>query len=267
MSGGWGRMLWSGLLLGLISVAGSAAALHVWWPPAAAAICPVCYGFERLNGRVWVEPSLAPAKREHLLKALGQARGDAARLFGELRADPVILVCARMECDRALGGNGLRAISSGWHVIRVAPHGMSTVVLTHEIAHAEMRWRVGPLAVLSGRYPAWFDEGLAVLVSRDPGFLEVDGLGAPRCKREWSDGLAGELPRSGLPWAPAAVDARASYGRAACRAAQWYASAGRDGLLQLIDEIRGGEKLEVALARDRSRRLPRGPSTFALAVQ
>lgn len=245
------------LVLGLLITALGSAVLWLSVNPAiGASLCPQCFGLEHLQGRVWVEKSMGERERERLLKGLSEARAAVSSFFGDLAADPMILVCAREECDQRLGGRGTRAVTFGWHIVRVSPRGRSATVLAHELAHTEFHQRAGAAAFLRGRYPAWFDEGLAVLISRDPRFLEVGGLGAPRCKGNWTEAQMASLPQSVWQWMREAGETRDLYTRAACIVARWYAGAGRDGLMELIAELRVGADFDEAFARDRGRRLP-----------
>lgn len=262
MSGTLRRSRRLGLVIALailIAALGSALTWLAANPAIAGTLCPPCFGLAHLDGRIWVEPSLGAGERERLINSLAEARAAVSSVFGNLATDPVLLVCASEKCDRRLGGRGTRAVAFGWHIVRVSPRGRNVVVLAHELSHTEFHWRTGAWALVSGRYPAWFDEGLAVLISRDPRFLEVGGVGAPRCKGNWDESEMAALPRSVWQWMREAGETRDLYSRAACIVARWYAAAGRDGLMELIEELRGGADFDAAFARDRGRRLPRPP--------
>lgn len=250
--------LWSSIAALLIAAAG----VSTWLaanPAIAAFLCPACFGLERLDGRIYVERSLKERDRVRLQEQLAAARRNVSDVLGTLRADPVLLVCASEACDRSLGGRGTRAAAYGWHFARVSPRGRNAAVLAHELTHTEFHWRVGARAMLTGAFPAWFDEGLAVLISRDPRFLDISAGGSPRCKGEWSEQELADLPQSVWQWMREAGETRNLYTRAACMVARWYAAVGRQGLLELIGELAAGEDFATAFARDRSRRLPAAP--------
>lgn len=225
-------------------------------PVVAAYLCPACFGFEEIAPRIHVESVLSAAERVRLLEHLGQARSAIKGVFGALESDPAILVCAREDCDRRFGGGGTRGVTFGWHIVQIAPRGRNAVVLTHELAHAEFHRRAGFKALASASYPAWFDEGLAVLLSRDARFVDASGVGAPRCRGNWGEEEVAQLPSSMGQWMRELGDNRSLYTRAACKVARWYAAAGREGLLAFIDDLRDGVGFETAFARDHARRLP-----------
>lgn len=228
-------------------------------------VCPRCFGFENIAGNVWVDPHLSAADRIEFLQNLSVAQWRVASVYGKLESDPVVLVCARRDCDRSFS-NTMQAVNSGWQVVNVGSRGRSATVLTHELAHAELQKRAGLRAYLSRAYPAWFDEGLAVLISRDERFLETAGFGPPRCKVE-RGATDQNLPERAVDWITAAGNSAFVYGTAACRVAHWYTASGRNGLLAMIDELREGEPFAVAFARDRARRLPSVRSSIAQADQ
>lgn len=147
------------------------------------------------------------------------------------------MVCVSDECDRRLGGKGAKARAFGDRFIHVSPAGRDTVFLAHERTHIETHARIGSWALMRGRLPAWFDEGLAVIVSGDDRAKPDIGPDGPVCP----------LPQSPLPqgmrdWGrEAGQHDRPIYRLAACQVLAWLdAHPGEDVIPKLLDNIRTG---------------------------
>lgn len=215
-----------------------AAGLGAWlapgmaWRPLAAAVCPGCFGLERRGPGLAVERG-APegwAAGLELRLAEGQARALAA--LGPGGPAPVILACRRADCAERLGLGGARAATlslPGLAVVLVGPAGAEPVALAHEFAHVRLNALAGLPAVLTGRFPAWLNEGLAVLASDDPLHL-APGFGPARCRAPPEPRIAGPFA-----FARAARQAPWLYAAAACAALQAEARAG--GRAALLDAI------------------------------
>lgn len=247
----WGLLVFILSAVGVLTGAG-------WWlsgnPVLVAMFCPSCFGFERLSDRVFIEPGITVMERRRLESDLAAAGRRVGDMYGTLQARPVVLVCYSKACDRRIGGKGARAATYGWHVIRVSPRGSNTVILAHELAHAEFHYRVGWIAMLTSAYPAWFDEGLAVLVSRDPRSLRLSRLQAPRCRVVMAPEEVARLPRTPWDWSSEMWRTRDLYEKAACAVARWYQAAGREGVLSLIEDLRSGARFATAFEKKSARR-------------
>ncbi|MCO4054640.1 MAG: hypothetical protein HEQ16_11440 [Bosea sp.] len=126
-------------------------------------------------------------------------------------------------------------------IIRLAPRGLNLTILTHEFSHVELHRRIGVLKLLRGAIPAWFDEGVAVIVSDDERYLNPGATAHDRCKRE----VARPLPVSAFVWAPEAGKDPMLYADAACLAVRWMdINGGRDGVLRQIDAIAEGQDFQ-----------------------
>lgn len=251
---GRNRWLLIGALAGLVLLAIVSAGIWLAVNPILAAyLCPSCFGFQNVAGQVWVEPRLTAAERRQLTTDLAEARKRVSAMYGAVEAQPVVLVCGSDDCDRRIGGKGARGATYGWHVVRIAPRGRSAAVLAHELAHAELHQRIGWWGLMMGTYPAWFDEGLAVLVSRDTRILDFSRVSAPRCRVVMSDADVAKLPRTSAQWSEQMWKSRDLYERAGCAVARWYQSAGRQGVMALVEDVRGGRDFDAAFAARKGR--------------
>ena len=216
-----------------VLLAGAAAFMAWTYPALAAAVCAPCTGMERAGPRLVVDPAMPQAQRARLTTTRAAARRKVVDFFGTAspRLDrTVVVACSTAACDRRMGGRGARATTLTTPfltAIRAGPRGQDETILTHELAHVEIHARAGLRRQISGDLPAWFDEGLAVIVSGDeryvPGGKPVD------C----GDGAA--LPASPFDWAPASGRDPDLYAHAACRVLRWMREhGGREAVLRAL---------------------------------
>src|SRR5690348_2816649 len=136
--------------------------------PLEAAACPRCFGMEKLADGVYAESAMPQAARQDTLLLLAAAEDRVAKFYSGMQHVPRVLVCATPACYQRIGGGGTRVGSIGTFALMVSPQGDDVVLLSHELSHVELHGRVGVLRMSAGAVPAWFDEGVAVLVSDDP---------------------------------------------------------------------------------------------------
>lgn len=199
---------------------------------------------ERLTPNLVVDSGMSPATRDQL-KSDAEAAEAKVRLFYDVFARrPVLVACSTEYCDRRLGGRGARAITMSTPfatIIRVSPRGLNTTILAHEFSHVELHHRIGVWKLLRGAIPAWFDEGIAVIVSGDDRYLKPGATAQDQCKRE----VARPLPISAFVWGPEAGKDPMLYADAACLVLRWMdINGGRDGLLHQIDAIADGQTFQ-----------------------
>ncbi len=199
-------------------------ALLWFYPVLAGGICPHCFGLEHVTPTLYVEAEMSPAARQALIAMTTKAQEQVAQFYPKRRAHIRILACVTTACNRRLGGRGAAAVTYSLGplaIVRVAPRGLNETILAHELAHTETHARLGALGQIRDQMPAWFDEGLSVLISDDPRYLNP-GIGVDRCKAL----PASDLPASPFEWAPRAARDNGLYAQAACAVLIWAAHKG-----------------------------------------
>jgi hypothetical protein len=229
---------------GIVAVAVAAAltAATFWFMPVALAyLCPACFGFELLGGKLYIEAGMPAEARARLLAAVDEGEKKVALAYGELWRAPLVLACFTASCDRRIGGRGARGVAYGEVLLRLSPLGLDPVIIGHERSHIEFHARLGFWLLLTEAVPAWFDEGLAVIVADDARYLLPGKPGTDRCRGD----PEGPLPVSRREWGPSAGRDPQLYARAACRVWRWMnANNGMSGVLALIDQLRAGKSFE-----------------------
>lgn len=228
------RWLWRSIA-GLVAVLVAAVAgLAVAYPVAAAAACPGCYGLTEAAPGVYVDDAATAEQRRDMVEMVAAARQRVRAFLGDTRSSPRILICLSAGCYARIGGGGEKGQTLRDRVVALSPDGATVVIASHEMVHAELFERLGSRY---GDVPAWFHEGLAVLVSDDRRYL----TGAPageRCPIDHADALA--ATRAAMPRSPDL------YRDGACVVDRWVAThGGADAVRDLIRRLRAGEPFAV----------------------
>ncbi|WP_124602877.1 hypothetical protein [Burkholderia sp. Bp8963] len=210
-----------------------------------ATICTACFGMERAGPGLIVDREMPAKIRDALSTNAMEAETRVRGFYGTFDRAPTIVACSTDECDRRMGGRGALAstsITPLGTITRVSPRGQTPTILAHEFSHVELHRRIGWWKLANGVMPAWFDEGVAVIVSDDNRYLNAGTTPAERCVRDSES----SLPSSPAEWGPRAGKDRMIYADAACRVLRWMEThGGRDGLLKAIDAASDGDTLDL----------------------
>lgn len=205
------------------------------YPAVSATICTACYGMRHAGPGLIVDRDMPAEMHDLLLANSEEAESRVRGFYGAFESAPVIVACSTDACDRRMGGRGALALTTTTPfgaITRVSPRGQTTTILAHEFSHVALHRRIGWWRLANGAMPAWFDEGIAVIVSDDHRYLNPGTTAAERCVRD----SGSPLPSSPAEWGPQAGKDRMIYADAACRVLRWMdAHGGRDGLLKAID--------------------------------
>ncbi|MGI9451777.1 MAG: hypothetical protein ACR2QH_14235, partial [Geminicoccaceae bacterium] len=233
------RALKWGLIGSAILLFGGAG-LFVYDEPAAGMyVCPGCYGFEAVGSRLYADRAMDADAILTFDADLGEGLARVESFFGQTRSDPYVFVCSSEACNARMDYRGSKAKAFGSSFILVFAQGRSAEFLAHELSHIELHHRIGLRRGFSGAIPAWFDEGLATVISRDSRFVGVGPGGEPTCIAEPD----GPLPTHFREWGKVAGKKdRPVYAMAACAVIRWMKeNGGRQGVLDTIDRVAQGE--------------------------
>ena len=126
-------------------------------------------GMEMIAPKVYVTPQMPMEMRDTLLLHLQKASRRIDSFFGSKQAQPIVIAGHDLQAIRYFGAanarTGLTHLSITGAYIVLAPEGINTDVLAHELCHAELMARVGWWN-RTFEIPAWFDEGLAMLLDK-----------------------------------------------------------------------------------------------------
>ena len=222
--------------LGFIATAAAAAAAL---PGPQRALCPQCYGLSPIGGGIFTD---APHEADRLRALVETANRSVEVFFGTRGAAPRIILCTEAPCHQTFGSKP-RGLTFGYHLVLIAPKGINRTIVTHELVHAELHRFMDIGDLWHQRFPAWFDEGLATLLSDDdridpaPPAADIAWIKSARNFRDW-----GRFIREREDWRPA-------YSAAAAAVGEIEARIGRYGLMDLIRDVAAGTDFDTALAR------------------
>lgn len=232
------RWRWALFGLGAL-IAGGAGAVALAEPAVAALVCPSCYGFAAIGPRLYADPAMTEDARVMLRRTVAEAPARLALFFGPAASTPRVLACASTACQARIRGGGARGMAYGAFGLRLSPAGLEPTIVVHELTHMELAAHLGLRQMAAGSVPAWFDEGVAVIVSDDPRYLDHDAEGAPRCRA----GLDGPVPDDPRAFRHSGKAAYPLYARAACRVLTWMNRAGGPPAIgHLVDAVGKGAR-------------------------
>jgi hypothetical protein len=211
------------------------------FPAAVAAVCPQCFGFQRLERGVYVQRGMTADEKANAADVIKKANQRIRDFYGEQRGRATVLICATEPCYRRLRGGGSRGIAVYDRVLMLSPQGINETIAAHELSHIELHRRVGAWKIFRDTVPTWFDEGLAVVVSDDPRYLAPPGS-ADRCLARTQQ----PLPETLRDWLSEVYDAE-PYAVAACRVHEWLAAKGGPAAaVRLAQRLREGASFDEA---------------------
>ncbi len=203
------------------------------YPIYPALICPGCFGFEEVSDNFYIQSNLPEQKRKEIAEIYDIAQIRISAVLGPIQSKPVIFACSDEAKFLGLGGGKER-----WRVLTQAavifsPRGLNVSSMGHTLSHMELKQQVGA-SYSNTAIPAWFDEGLAVLVSKDERYT-----GEPK------DGEMTELDvqalKTSAEWDDAISNGKNVYGPSYRIVKRWFDKAGQAGVTELISRVKNRE--------------------------
>lgn len=180
-----------------------------------------------------------------MIHLLGAAEHRIKEFYGSARYRPRVLVCATSQCIRRFGGNNGSTGSIGSLVLLLSSQSINIIDISHQLALIELQGRMGMFHMFMGSVPAWFEEGVAVLVSDDPQFIATPPNKRDRCLADPNN----DLPVQMSNWRRKADSDPSLYASAACRVDRWMlARGGSMAVVRLLDRIAHGGSFKHAYA-------------------
>lgn len=203
---------------------------------------PAWFGMEEIAPDIYVDKDMSTDARGEFQSELELAKERVSHFFGSLTTHPEIFCCSTEGCYKSFGGSTSKGKAFGDKGILMSPRGIDVIFLSHELSHIELHHRIGELRSWK-EVPAWFDEGLAVLVSQDPRYTEKIW------RKETENGnLAPQLTEleSNRQWLRAVKEKKWAYGTARREVENWYQKVGAEGLHKLIEKVKADEDFHSA---------------------
>lgn len=200
-----------------------AAAGFVLWAAAAhggslsAGACPTCFGFEQIGNNIYLEKGANASQIQNALNYEKTAISDVRKFFPDFKAGQRTLVCYSLKCEENLGITKAKANTYRTWLVVVSSRGFEQTFFTHEYSHVALHEISGIGLNPMGIFPVWFDEGLAVIISKDKRYINPDKTGLERC----IDKDIKNVPNLQTQWGAYVSKDLMVYSRSACRVSLW----------------------------------------------
>lgn len=235
-------------LLAILALSCTASAYVLYSEPHLRAyLCPACSGFDEVAPRIYADSRASAAQIATALHSFATAEALVQQAYPDRAADPIWLMCLSGACGLDTVPRP-RAITYMDRFVFVYPEGATPTIVAHELAHTELHARLGTSRrLLSQPVPTWFDEGLAVLLSQDPRYLDITNGEVTGCKTgNWPEPPADQRTFRRR----AASEAVALYTASACLVIGWLADKGGvTAIPALLRDIRSGDMVVKRLSR------------------
>ncbi len=235
------KFILSVLSIILCSSAVAAAAI----PGPQRAIAPTWFGFHQLAPNIYASIKLKPEELAPLISEIEHSTTAISAFYNQplftSSIFPRIILCPKDTCDAAFGVTKSRGIAYGSLLIRLNEKGLNRTIATHELSHIALKQRVGRIRAFFGAVPAWFDEGLAVLLSNDERFNKKFPPTAALYLRQTGSFRTWDKSKKALGW-------KNAYGGSMELVRELQKEIGREGVLAILDNLNRGQDFETALS-------------------
>ena len=207
---------------------------------------PCRASFEKISDNVYVNRYYA-GNRDEIAKLIEEAKSRDTDFFGSLKClDHTVIIIYDDEIFLSkLGGDHdtmtvLFPVKKSY--ISVSTEYLTVDILAHELTHAELYERLSCKGLL--QIPTWFNEGIAL----QNDYREQYGPEAWAEQTENGKNIVAheDMDTAAEFYSGTKEDRRFHYLNAKHDVAEWLENHGRQGLLDLIDKLNGGEDFHVA---------------------
>lgn len=174
--------------------------------------CHSCFGLVGYRD-FYTDLPISGERRDEIVEMIQAARRRVRQIYPDASVDPDLIICQTLECDRRAGIEGNKGRTSWESVVFIAHNSIEIINLSHELAHVAFEESYGSTGIRTGQIPAWFNEGLAVIVSGDLQMIPKSEIQEEICRQ-----LAIlDLPVSLSDWMTQARTDHKLYMKATCR--------------------------------------------------
>ncbi len=203
-------------------------------------MAPGWFGFDEIAPNIFAPPEMAESSRTAAVSMILSSENRVSAYFGYSINRPKIVLCPTGLCNQVFGKKATRGVAYGKRVVRLNPKGINDEIATHELAHTALKNHVGEWRTFFGAVPAWFDEGLAVLISGSNLYSKTvspEVLRALQSRPGWRD------------WNPLVKTHgwRDVYGGAHIMVKEIDAAIGRKGIISILEQVGNGKTFENAM--------------------
>lgn len=204
-------------ILNIVAVCFTLWAFEAHGSSLSAGLCPSCFGFEKIGNNLYIEKGANLNQIQNALNYEKTAISEVREYFPDFKAGQRTLVCHSIACEEKLKITKAKANTYRTWLVVISSRGFEQVFFTHEFSHVALHEIAGIGANPSGIFPVWFNEGLAVIISKDKRYINPDKTGIARC----IDKDIKNVPNLQIQWGAYVSKDLMVYSRSACRVSLW----------------------------------------------
>lgn len=240
-------MRWNKILLPLAFILHCIQIYGIFNPQLISCILVDLSHMEEVSERVYISPDISHEKKQHYLKIVEEAQSKTKDFWGENISRPVLILCSNEDDFEKFGDYNSEGISRlytyGSYII-INPEGLTEDVISHELCHAELFERIGYENDV--KIPAWFHEGLAMVVS---GEFQNKHSNYSRVFEKYSENnLRADLEsyESNTGFYSRSRRMELYYMKAGLEVSRWLKEKKKEGLDNFISKMNSGSSFEEA---------------------
>jgi hypothetical protein len=205
-------------------------------------------GMKKVSSHLYVEKSMSIENEKKLQVVIPKAKKYVTYIYGNVISNPIIYACQSKNCAKSFGLEGHSiAVRLLGHLI-LTNKALDKEVISHEWSHDELYERIGGFYPWYKEVPLWFDEGLASVTMHK--YSRYDETAWKRIIDEKIPYPKIEELSSLKQWNKACKTYLVNdkivvpYAVARKKVLKWYKKVGQNGLVELLDGIKRGEKFD-----------------------
>lgn len=205
---------------------------------------PYRHSFTEIDDNIYVNRDYLSCKDE-LNALVSEAKKRDTDFWGEMKSNPVIILCNDEKLISQLGGDHdtstlLFPVKQSY--ISISDEYFNIDILAHEMTHAELHYRLS--ADVLGNIPTWFDEGIAT----QNDYREQYDLSTWNEKTDNGKNTVAleDMDEPSEFYAGTTDDRRFRYLNAKHEVNEWLKINNQQGLLDLIDSLNNGTDFYTA---------------------
>lgn len=199
--------------------------------------CASCFGYENIGNNIYIQTAASQEQKTNAQRIIQNAFKRVENIIGP-KENSIKIFNSISQRDYAFLGGGETALKKfGPRVLRISENGLNTKQIARELAHMDLILRLQK-GKTKQTLPAWFLEGVLRLSSQGQN-ASHQSTNVPNLPEDI------KKIRSPLIWQRVTHESEKLKEIAYLNVVEWFAKAGKDGIIELIQRMNTGEQFEA----------------------